>query len=113
LPEVGTAEMTIFLAKGQVVAEQFAAGDVGYAPMGAGHYIKNTGAEVCRVLIGFDSRHLAYFSRNQPIRVAERSRKHRRAAPILGVSSFVCPKPVAAHPGFCRCAPTMAAKARI
>jgi oxalate decarboxylase len=54
--------MTIFLAKGQVVAEQFAAGDVGYAPMGAGHYIKNTGAEVCRVLIGFDSRHLTYFS---------------------------------------------------
>jgi hypothetical protein len=51
--------MTVFLAKGQVVAEQFTAGDVGYALMGPGT------------------------------------------------------TPVAAHPGFCRCAPTMAAKARI
>ena len=53
----GTAEMTVFLAQGQAVTEQFAAGDVGYVPMGAGHYIKNTGTEVCRVLIGFNSGH--------------------------------------------------------
>lgn len=51
----GTAEMTVFLAQGQAVTELFAAGDVGYVPMGAGHYIKNTGSEVCRLLLGFNS----------------------------------------------------------
>jgi oxalate decarboxylase len=51
----GTAEMTVFLAEGKSVTEQFNAGDVGYAPMGAGHFIKNTGTEVCRILIGFNN----------------------------------------------------------
>ncbi|WP_429069763.1 cupin domain-containing protein [Bosea sp. OAE752] len=37
----GSAEMSVFLAEGQVVTEQFEAGDVGYAPMGAGHYIRS------------------------------------------------------------------------
>ncbi|MFZ0911974.1 MAG: cupin domain-containing protein, partial [Candidatus Korobacteraceae bacterium] len=49
--------MGVFLAQGNAVIEQFEAGDVGYAPMGAGHYIKNTGAEVCRILIGFNNPH--------------------------------------------------------
>lgn len=53
----GNAEMTVFLAEGNAVTEQFEAGDVGYVPMGAGHYIKNTGSEVCRILIGFNSGH--------------------------------------------------------
>ena len=47
--------MSVFLAGGVVVTEQFEAGDVGYAPMGAGHYIKNTGGGVLRVLIGFNN----------------------------------------------------------
>ncbi|EHQ24888.1 cupin domain-containing protein [Mucilaginibacter paludis] len=51
----GKAEMTVFLAEATAVTEQFNAGDVGYVPMGAGHYIKNTGDEVCRILIGFNS----------------------------------------------------------
>jgi len=51
----GQAEMSVFLAEGTVVTEQFNAGDVGYVPMGAGHYIKNTGNTVCKVLIGFNS----------------------------------------------------------
>ena len=51
----GTAEMTVFLAEHTAVTEHFEAGDVGYAPMGAGHYIKNTGTDVCRVLIGFNN----------------------------------------------------------
>lgn len=51
----GTAEMAVFLAEGQVVTEQFEAGDVGYAPMGSGHYIRNTGSALLRVLIGFNS----------------------------------------------------------
>ncbi len=49
--------MTVFLSGGEAVTEEFEAGDVGYAPMGAGHYILNTGTEVCRVLIGFNSGH--------------------------------------------------------
>lgn len=51
----GQAEMTVFLAEGVAVTEEFNAGDIGYAPMGAGHYIKNTGTEVCKILIGFNS----------------------------------------------------------
>lgn len=51
----GQAEMSVFLAEGVSVTEQFNAGDVGYVPMGAGHYIKNTGDTVCKVLIGFNS----------------------------------------------------------
>ena len=39
------------------VTENFNTGDIGYVPMGAGHYIKNTGTSVCRVLIGFNSGH--------------------------------------------------------
>ncbi|TDO23987.1 cupin domain-containing protein [Pedobacter duraquae] len=53
----GTAEMTVFLAEATAVTEQFNAGDVGYVPMGAGHYIKNNGDDVCRILIGFNSGH--------------------------------------------------------
>jgi oxalate decarboxylase len=51
----GTAEMAVFLAEGDVVLEEFEAGDVGYAPMGAGHYIRNTGTGPLRVLVGFNS----------------------------------------------------------
>ncbi|HEV7257931.1 MAG TPA: cupin domain-containing protein [Bosea sp. (in: a-proteobacteria)] len=51
----GEAEMAVFLAEGQVVIERFEAGDIGYAPMGAGHYIRNTGSSVLRLLIGFNS----------------------------------------------------------
>lgn len=51
----GTAEMAVFLAEGVVVTETFEAGDVGYAPMGAGHYIRNTGSTVLRVLVGFNN----------------------------------------------------------
>ena len=51
----GTAEMAVFLAEGHAVIEQYEAGDIGYAPMGSGHYIKNTGPGVLRVLIGFNS----------------------------------------------------------
>ena len=53
----GRAQMGVFLSQGEAVTEEFEAGDVGYAPMGAGHYILNTGTEVCRLLIGFNSGH--------------------------------------------------------
>ena len=51
----GQAEMSVFLAQVTVVTEQFNAGDVGYVPMGAGHYIKNTGDTVLKILLGFNS----------------------------------------------------------
>lgn len=51
----GTGEMAVFLAEGQVVTEHFEAGDIGYAPLVAGHYIRNTGASVLRVLVGFNN----------------------------------------------------------
>ncbi len=51
----GKAEMGVFLAERNFVKEEFEAGDVGYVPMGAGHYIKNTGTEKLIVLIGFNS----------------------------------------------------------
>ena len=53
----GSAEMAVFLAEGQVVMEEFEAGDVGYAPAGAGHYIRNTSSSLLRVLVGFNSGH--------------------------------------------------------
>jgi len=53
----GQAEMGVFLAEGKAVIEGFEAGDVGYVPMGAGHYIKNTGSDVLKILIGFNSGH--------------------------------------------------------
>lgn len=51
----GKAEMGVFLAEGNFVKDEFEAGDVGYAPMGAGHYIKNIGEETLVVLLGFNS----------------------------------------------------------
>jgi oxalate decarboxylase len=53
----GRAEMGVFLAEGQKVIDQYDAGDIGYVPMGAGHYIKNIGDDLCRILVGFNSGH--------------------------------------------------------
>ena len=53
----GSAEMAVFLAEGTVVTDSFEAGDIGYVPMGAGHYIRNTGSGVLRVLVGFNNGH--------------------------------------------------------
>lgn len=53
----GKAEMGVFLAERNFVKDEYEAGDVGYVPMGAGHYIKNTGEEKLIVLIGFNSGH--------------------------------------------------------
>lgn len=51
----GRAEMGVFLAEGQFVKYEFEKGDVGYVPMGAGHYIKNIGSEKLIVLLGFNN----------------------------------------------------------
>lgn len=50
----GKARMTVFASGGRARTEEFSAGDVGYVPMGYGHYIE-AGDGPCRVLIAFDS----------------------------------------------------------
>jgi oxalate decarboxylase len=50
----GEAEMAVYLGKGQTVTEQFVTDDIGYVPMGAGHYIRNIGSGVLRLWIGFN-----------------------------------------------------------
>jgi Thermophilic glucose-6-phosphate isomerase and related metalloenzymes len=44
----GAAEMAVYLGMGHAVTEQFVTGDIGYVPMGAGHYIRNTGSGILR-----------------------------------------------------------------
>ena len=46
--------MAVYLGRGQTITEQFVTGDIGYVPMGAGHYIRNTGDGILRLLIGFN-----------------------------------------------------------
>jgi oxalate decarboxylase len=53
----GAAEMAVYLGMGHAVTEQFVTGDIGYVPTGAGHYIRNTGSSILRLLIGFNSGH--------------------------------------------------------
>jgi oxalate decarboxylase/phosphoglucose isomerase-like protein (cupin superfamily) len=53
----GAAEMAVYLGMGHAVTEHFVAGDIGYVPMGAGHYIRNTGSGILRLLIGFNNGH--------------------------------------------------------
>jgi oxalate decarboxylase len=53
----GAAEMAVYLGRGHAVTEQFETGDIGYVPMGAGHYIRNTGSGILRMLIGFNNGH--------------------------------------------------------
>jgi oxalate decarboxylase len=56
----GAAEMAVYLGMGHAVTEQFVTGDIGYVPKGAGHYIRNTGSRILRLLIGFNSGHYRF-----------------------------------------------------
>ena len=49
--------MAVYLGRGHAVTEQFVTGDIGYVPMGAGHYIRNTGSGILRLLLGFNNGH--------------------------------------------------------
>ena len=51
----GTAEMAVYLGMGHAVTEQFETGGIGYVPMGAGHYIRNTGSGILLSLAGFSN----------------------------------------------------------
>jgi oxalate decarboxylase len=49
--------MAVYLGMGHEVTEQFETGDIGYVPMGAGHYICNTGSGILLLLAGFSNGH--------------------------------------------------------
>lgn len=51
----GTIGVTLFGANGRFRAETLEAGDVGYIPQGYGHSIENTGSELARILIAFNT----------------------------------------------------------
>lgn len=51
----GRARMTVFGSKGRKITRDFEPGDVGYVPMGYGHYIESTGGEDCEMLAVFNS----------------------------------------------------------
>jgi oxalate decarboxylase len=39
--------MTVFGAKGRKITREYGPGDVGYVPMGYGHYLETVGDEPC------------------------------------------------------------------
>ena len=53
----GKARMTVFGSQGRKITRDFGPGDVGYVPMGYGHYIETIGDSECEMLAVFDSGH--------------------------------------------------------
>ncbi len=51
----GRARMTVFGSQGRKITREFEPGDVGYVPMGYGHYIESIGQEDCEMLAVFNS----------------------------------------------------------
>ncbi len=51
----GRARMTVFGSQGRKITREFNPGDVGYVPMGYGHYIESIGDEDCEMLAVFNS----------------------------------------------------------
>ena len=51
----GRARMTVFGSKGRKITREYGPGDVGYVPMGSGHYIESVGSEQCEMLAVFNS----------------------------------------------------------
>jgi oxalate decarboxylase len=51
----GEISMTLFGSQGRARTETFGAGDVGYVPMGYGHYLQNRADGASRILLGFNA----------------------------------------------------------
>jgi oxalate decarboxylase len=51
----GRGRMTVFGSHGRARTEDFAAGDVGYAPQGYGHYIENVGTEDLEIVLALNN----------------------------------------------------------
>jgi hypothetical protein len=68
----GAAEMAVYLGRGHTVTEHFVTGDIGYVPVGAGHYIRNTGSGILRLVIAFNTGH--YHAQDQRLASLESAR---------------------------------------
>jgi oxalate decarboxylase len=51
----GHARVTVFGSQGRKITREFGPGDVGYVPMGYGHYLETVGDEECEMLAVFNS----------------------------------------------------------
>ena len=51
----GRAKMTVFGSQGRKITREFGPGDVGYVPMGYGHYIETVGDKECEMLAVFNA----------------------------------------------------------
>lgn len=51
----GRARMTVFGSQGRKITREFGPGDVGYVPMGYGHYIETVGDSECEMLAVFNA----------------------------------------------------------
>lgn len=51
----GSLRVTLFGSQGRARTETFGPGDVGYVPMGYGHYLENAGDDECRIVLAFNS----------------------------------------------------------
>jgi bicupin, oxalate decarboxylase family len=51
----GRAKMTVFFSQGRSITREFGPGDVGYVPMGCGHYLECVGDTDAEVLAVFNS----------------------------------------------------------
>jgi oxalate decarboxylase len=51
----GRARMTVFGSQGRSITREFGPGDVGYVPMGCGHYLETIGDTECEMLAVFNS----------------------------------------------------------
>jgi hypothetical protein len=51
----GTLEVGVFLAPGESATAVMDAGDVGFAPQGSGHYLRNLGEDMAHVVLIFNS----------------------------------------------------------
>lgn len=51
----GRARMTVFGSQGRKITREFGPGDVGYVPMGYGHYVESIGSEDCEMLAVFNT----------------------------------------------------------
>ena len=51
----GRARMTVFGSQGRAITREFGPGDVGYVPMGMGHYLETVGDSECEMLAVFNA----------------------------------------------------------
>lgn len=51
----GSINVTLFGSQGRARTETFIPGDVGYIPMGYGHYLENSADTPCQIILGFNN----------------------------------------------------------